>query len=213
MTEYGRIYIIRNTVNEKVYIGQTHVSIKLRFQNHLSAARRGLDYVIGKAIRKYGEDKFYVELLEECTTEELNDREKYWIAFFNSTNNKFGYNMSIGSNIVRTTNDLDETLVLNMFNQGNTSTKIAKILSVHPTKIAAILKKNNVIYGIDKQRIDKVTESMTVDLYLDGYSTVDISKKFGINKSTVRRVLKRNNIELRTFKETKNLKRNLSTLQ
>lgn len=213
MTKYGRIYIIRNTVNEKVYIGQTQVSIKLRFQNHLSAARRGLDYVIGKAIRKYGEDKFYVELLEECTTEELNDREKYWIAFFNSTNNKFGYNMSIGGNVVRTTNDLDEPLVLNMFKQGNTSTKIAKILHVHPDKIAAILKKNNIIYGVDKQRIDKVTESMTIDLYLDGYSTVDISKKFGINKSTVRRVLKRNNIKLRTFKETKNLKRNLSTLQ
>jgi group I intron endonuclease len=213
MTKYGRIYIIRNTVNKKVYIGQTHVSIKLRFQNHLSAARRGLDYVIGKAIRKYGEDKFYVELLEECTTEELNDREKYWIAFFNSTNNKFGYNMSIGGNVVRTTNDLDETLVLNMFKQGNTSTKIAKILHVNPYKIATILKKNNIIYGIDKQRIDKVTESMTIDLYLDGYSTVDIGKKFGINKSTVIRVLKRNNIKLRTFKETKNLKRNLSTLQ
>lgn len=213
MTKYGRIYIIRNTVNEKVYIGQTHVSIKLRFQNHLSAARRGLDYVIGKAIRKYGEDKFYVELLEECTTEELNDREKYWIAFFNSTNNKFGYNMSIGGNVVRTTNDLDETLVLNLFKQGNTSTKIAKILHVNPYKIAAILKKNNIIYGIDKQRIDKVTESMTIDLYLDGYSTVDIGKKFNIDKGTVRRVLKRNNIKLRTFKETKNLKRNLSTLQ
>lgn len=81
MTKYGRIYIIRNTVNDKVYVGQTHVSIKLRFQNHLSAARRGLDYTIGKAIRKYGEDKFYVELLEECLVEELNEREQYWISF------------------------------------------------------------------------------------------------------------------------------------
>ena len=103
MTKYGRIYIIRNTVNGKVYIGQTHVSIKLRFQNHLSAARRGLDYVIGKAIRKYGEDKFYVELLEECLIEELNEREKYWIKFFKATDNRFGYNMSIGGHVVRTT--------------------------------------------------------------------------------------------------------------
>lgn len=55
MTKYGRIYIIRNTINSKVYVGQTKVSIKLRFQNHLSAARCGKDYVIGKAIRKYGE--------------------------------------------------------------------------------------------------------------------------------------------------------------
>ena len=66
MTKYGRIYIIRNTINNKVYIGQTISSINLRFRNHLSAARNGGDYIIGKAIRKYGESNFYVELLEEC---------------------------------------------------------------------------------------------------------------------------------------------------
>lgn len=49
MTRYGRIYIIKNTVNDKVYVGQTKVSLKLRFQNHLSAARNGKDYIIGKA--------------------------------------------------------------------------------------------------------------------------------------------------------------------
>ena len=42
----------------------------MRFQNHLSAARNNKDYVIGKAIRKYGEDKFYVELLEKCLKED-----------------------------------------------------------------------------------------------------------------------------------------------
>lgn len=82
MTKYGRIYIIRNRINDKVYIGQTKVSLKLRFQNHLSASRKGKDYIIGKAIRKYGESNFYIELLEECTIEELNNREQYWIAFF-----------------------------------------------------------------------------------------------------------------------------------
>lgn len=82
MTKYGRIYIIKNKINNKVYVGQTTVSIKLRFQNHLSAARHGKDYIIGKAIRKYGEKNFYVELLEECLKEELNDREIYWISYF-----------------------------------------------------------------------------------------------------------------------------------
>ncbi len=82
MTKFGRIYIIRNKVNTKVYVGQTTVSIKLRFQNHLSAARHDKDYVIGKAIRKYGEQNFYIELLEECLSSELNEREMYWISFF-----------------------------------------------------------------------------------------------------------------------------------
>lgn len=213
MTKYGRIYIIRNTINSKVYIGQTKVSLKLRFQNHLSAARNGKDYVIGKAIRKYGEENFYIELLEECTIEELNERERYWISYFNSTNNKFGYNISIGGNVIRTTKKLDSNLIINMFNSGIPAYKIAKILHTGVPNITNLLKESNIIYGLGLQKTDKLEESMIVDLYLDGYSTIDIGRKFNKNKSTIKRILLRNNIKLRTFKETKNLGRNLPTLQ
>ena len=213
MAKYGRIYIIKNTINSKVYIGQTKVSLKLRFQNHLSAARNGKDYVIGKAIRKYGEENFYIELLEECTIEELNERERYWISYFNSTNNKFGYNISIGGNVIRTTKELDSNLIINMFNSGIPAYKIAKILHTGVPNITNLLKESNIIYGLGLQKTDKLEESMIVDLYLDGYSTIDIGRKFNKNKSTIRRILLRNNIKLRTFEETKNLGRNLPTLQ
>lgn len=210
MTKYGRIYIIRNTVNDKVYVGQTHVSIRLRFQNHLSAARHGKDYVIGKAIRKYGEDKFYVELLEECLLEELNEREQYWISFFRATDNRFGYNMSVGGNVVRTTKELDESLVLKMFNSGIGSYEIAKILHVHPYRTAEILKKHHIIYGVEKQK--RKDEKEIIDAYLSGKGTMDICREFGINKSTVRRILLRNNIKLRSRKKNKNSERNPQTL-
>ena len=210
MTKYGRIYIIRNTVNDKVYVGQTHVSIKLRFQNHLSAARRGLDYVIGKAIRKYGEDKFYVELLEECLIEELNEREKYWIAFFKATDNRFGYNMSIGGHVVRTTKELDENLVLKMFNSGIGSYEIAKLLHVHPYRTAEVLKKHNIIYGVEKQR--RKDEKEIIASYLSGKGTMDICRQFNIDKSTVRRILLRNNVKLRSKIKNKNSERNPQTL-
>lgn len=212
MTKYGRIYIIRNTVNSKVYIGQTTMSIKLRFSNHLSAARCGKDYVIGKAIRKYGEDKFYVELLEECLYEELNEREQYWISFFNSTNNKFGYNISIGGNVVRTTKELDELDIISKFNSGVAAFKIAKDLHVATSKITTILKKYNINYGLDLQKTSSEVEQKIIQLYLIGYSTVDIGKRFNMNKSTIRRILVRNSIKLRSFKETKILGRNLPTL-
>lgn len=210
MTKYGRIYIIRNKVNDKVYVGQTHVSIKLRFQNHLSAARRGLDYVIGKAIRKHGEENFYVELLEECLIEELNEREKYWISFFNSTDNRFGYNMSVGGNVVRTTKELDEEQVLAMFNSGIGSYEIAKLLHVHPYKTAEVLKKHHIVYGIDKQR--RSDEKEIIETYLSGKGTMDICRRFKINKSTVRRILLRNNIELRGKTKNKNSERDPQTL-
>lgn len=213
MTKYGRIYIIRNKVNKKVYVGQTKVSLRLRFQNHLSAARRGKDYVIGKAIRKYGEDNFYIELLEECSKEELNNREKYWISFFNSTNNKFGYNISIGGNVIRTTKELDKNLVIKIHNSGIPAFKIARILHTGVPNITNLLKSLNIKYGLELQKTNPLEESMIIDLYLDGYSTVEIGYKFNKDKSTIRRILLRNNIKLRTFKETKNLGRNLPTLQ
>lgn len=213
MTKYGRIYIIRNKINDKVYVGQTTVSLRLRFQNHLSAARKGKDYVIGKAIRKYGESNFFIELLEECAQEELNEREKYWISYFNSTDNKFGYNMSTGGNAVRTTKELDNDKVIQLFNSGVPAYKIAKMLHTGVSNITNLLRSLNIKYGLDIQRTDSLEESMIIDLYLDGYSTVNISKKFNKNKSTIRRILLRNNIKLRSFKETKNLGRDLPTLQ
>ena len=213
MTEFGRIYIIKNKINNKVYVGQTKVSIKLRFQNHLSAARCGRDYIIGKAIRKYGEENFYVELLEECLASELNEREMYWITFYNATDNKFGYNMSLGGNVNRKPTQIDEELVLKLFKEGNSAQKIKTLLHTDSQNISMILKKHNITYGIDLQRIPKETTLKVISLYQQGYSSVQISHNLGINKTTVLRTLKRNNIPIRTYKETKNLGRNLPTLQ
>lgn len=213
MTKYGRIYIIRNTVNEKVYVGQTKVSLKLRFQNHLSAARRGNDYVIGKAIRKYGEDKFYIELLEECTVEELNEREKYWISFFNSTNNKYGYNISLGGNVVRTTKELDKSKIIRMFNSGVPAYKIAKSMHIGTSNITNLLKELNIKYGVSLQKIDNTEEAMIVDLYLDGYGTMEISRRFKRDKGTIRRVLLRNGIKPIAYRKNKNSGGNPLTLQ
>ena len=212
MTKFGRIYIIRNKVNTKVYVGQTTVSIKLRFQNHLSAARHDKDYVIGKAIRKYGEQNFYIELLEECLSSELNEREMYWISFFNSTDNKCGYNISIGGNVVRTKEDLNDTFIVNLFKSGIPAYSIAKMLHTGIPKITNLLRKLNISYGVDLQKTNSKDESEIIRLYEIGYSTVEIGFKFGKNKSTIRRILLRNGVKLRTFKKTKNLGRNLPTL-
>lgn len=212
MTKFGRIYIIRNTVNTKVYVGQTTVSIKLRFQNHLSAARNGKDYIIGKAIRKYGEDKFYIELLEECSEEELNEKEIYWISYFNSANSRFGYNMSIGGNVTRTTIELDKELILSMFNSGIPAYKIAKIIHTGIPNVTKLLKDNNIIYGNALQKTTEEEEKEIIELYKSGHRTMDISRKFNRDKSTIRKILLRNGIKLRTYKENKNLGRNLPTL-
>ena len=88
---YGVIYKITNTKNGMIYIGQTTRSVKERFGEHMKS-----DYLIGRAIRKYGVENFTVEVIEECATpEQLNEREIFWIAKLN-TKHPHGYNMTDG---------------------------------------------------------------------------------------------------------------------
>ena len=96
----GFIYIIKNTVNNKVYVGQTKVSVEQRWKEHLRHASYGKQ-VINRAMKKYGIDKFYIEILETCTLDMLDTREIYYINLYDSTNKSKGYNVSIGGNTPR----------------------------------------------------------------------------------------------------------------
>lgn len=96
----GFIYIIKNTVNSKVYIGQTRTSVEQRWKEHLRHAQYG-DQIINRAMKKYGIDKFYIETLEICDIKLLDYREMYYIDLYDSTNKSKGYNVSIGGNTPR----------------------------------------------------------------------------------------------------------------
>lgn len=88
---FGVIYKITCLVNGKPYIGQTKQTLNRRIGQHATA-----DSYIGKAIRKYGWENFTVEVLEECETpEQLNERERFWIACFNCKHPN-GYNLTDG---------------------------------------------------------------------------------------------------------------------
>lgn len=93
------IYTFINKINGKRYIGQS-TDIGRRYYQHSinSLNSNTLEYnsYFYKAIRKYGFSNFSFEILEECEEEKLNEREKYWIEFFNSNNQEFGYNLTEG---------------------------------------------------------------------------------------------------------------------
>lgn len=97
----GKIYIIENTVNDKVYIGQTITSLDTRWKNHLSNARNekhpdNTHMIIYNAMRKHGIENFSIRILEEnIPQEKLNERETYWITKYNSIRPN-GYNILLG---------------------------------------------------------------------------------------------------------------------
>lgn len=52
-------------------------------------------------MKKYGIDKFYIETLEICDADILDQREMYYIELFDSTDKSKGYNVSIGGSTPR----------------------------------------------------------------------------------------------------------------
>ena len=91
------IYKITNLINNQCYIGKSE-NIEKRWSRHLSVWSnlndKAYNYPLYKAIRQYGLEKFKWEVLEQCSKEKLNEREKYWIAFYDSYKN--GYNQTEG---------------------------------------------------------------------------------------------------------------------
>lgn len=98
------IYLLTNLITHKVYIGQS-VDIHRRWQEHKRSSmpnkyahksERDQKAPIHLAMRKYGVDNFELKVLEECSKELLDEREKYWIKYYHSNNKKYGYNITDG---------------------------------------------------------------------------------------------------------------------
>lgn len=89
------IYIIKNSINEKVYIGKTKYNTLTRQYQHLKHLNNG--QYIHNAMKKLGVENFQVETIETNIEdiETLNEREKYWIAFYDCKPPK-GYNIQDG---------------------------------------------------------------------------------------------------------------------
>lgn len=84
----------RNKINNKVYIGQTCQPLEQRFRNGNGYKDSPVFY---NAIKKYGQSNFKTEILERnLSLEEANQKEIFYIKKYNSTNIKFGYNVSSG---------------------------------------------------------------------------------------------------------------------
>ena len=83
--------------NGKCYIGQTSRTLEIRKQDHKNSYKRvDRNVPFYSAIRKYGWEDIIWEVIEEVPDNQLNEREIYWIDFYNSYG-KDGYNATKGS--------------------------------------------------------------------------------------------------------------------
>lgn len=90
------IYLIKNNINGKCYVGKTLKSPAERFSEHLRDARKPTEEnrPLYRAIKKYGEDNFSLQVLEECADEFASSREIWYIKALKTYT--CGYNATTG---------------------------------------------------------------------------------------------------------------------
>lgn len=71
------VYLIENKITKECYIGQSK-NIEKRFLNHKDNAKNK-KYALYVDMRYYGGSNFNYSVLELCSTNQLDEREMYWI--------------------------------------------------------------------------------------------------------------------------------------
>ena len=97
----GHIYKIENKLNGKIYIGQTVKTVEKRFIQHKNNSNKPYfsQILLYKAFNKYGIENFECTEIEEVPNEMLDEREKYWIEYYNSYFD--GQNSTLGGRAVQ----------------------------------------------------------------------------------------------------------------
>ena len=180
----GFIYKITNTINGKSYIGQTIQNVKERFYQHCATkcSKAVSNMAIHRAIKKYGKSNFTVEVIEEIDSANLNDRERYWIKYYNSYNN--GYNSTKGGQDgCKSFKDLDVESIIKEYNTGKSLRTLGTIFKVDKQTIKDLLVRNNINLRTTKtyKLSQKDREDIIKDLSL-GLSRKEIISKWHISK-------------------------------
>lgn len=111
----GCIYLYTNKINGMKYVGQTICRLQKRHWEHLHRDNSYID----RALRKYGEENFTLEVLEDGIEDRavLNEREMYWIAKYDSFNN--GYNLTRGGFGASSFNEEDAERIIHLLRNSN----------------------------------------------------------------------------------------------
>lgn len=143
---YCCIYVFRNKLNGKCYVGQS-VEPEKRYNAHINAAKHGSKYHFHRALRKYGIENFDYFLVYgnhlpiENIRNILNEQERKWVKFFDSYNN--GYNMTPGGD-----------------GSGKSGTK-GMLGKNHNDETKEKIRQHSLLQMQDPEQIRKIRESLT----------------------------------------------------
>lgn len=138
------IYCIENLANNKRYFGQS-VDIVNRLSKHRTTLRdnRHSNEHLQSAYNKYGHDNFKFYIVEECDASMLDERERYYIALYQTNDREYGYNIEPGGNKNKTLPDetKEKIRMANLGKKPSDETKRKMSASLKGRKLSAEQKK------------------------------------------------------------------------
>jgi len=151
------IYLIRNLINGKVYIGQT-INIKQRIRQHINKFKRGKHYnsYFQASMDKYGMHNFELLVLELCERENLSNLESKYIKQYKSYKKDKGYNMTLDCN-----------------------THIYSTRKIIGSKNRELLIKNNINKTANARRVNQY--SLNGEFIKTWKSSKEVNQKLGIS--------------------------------
>lgn len=195
----GTIYIIKNKINSKIYIGQTIRLAQVRFNQHCKKSS-SQSHLITRAISSYGKENFFYEILETNieTYEELNAKEEYYIESYKALHPN-GYNLSPGGAKWRKRPKLDamqENEVIEEYLNGFSAREIGLKYNINHKSIFAILDKHDIERRKKTLKLPNrtsiVTEEIMIDLYLNKKMKIkDIASDLGVCNRTINEAKRR----------------------
>lgn len=195
------VYVIKNTLNDKVYVGQTTRPIKDRWKQHVRCSKKH-NYPISRAILKHGKENFTIEEIDGANSlSELNYLETHYIYKFNSLAKESGYNVLLGGNNKRMPKSVKEKISKSLKGVSKIS-NISKELKSKIAKENGSKTFNNFenwalangskwfeVYKAIKTKDKKYTRGKFIGKWL---TSINCSKDLGITSSHIRNCLLNN---------------------
>jgi len=115
-----------NCPNNRIYIGSAF-NFKKRKQRHLSSLKCHTHHndFLQKIYDVYGKDSLVFEIIEECTIEQLNEREIYWGEYYNVLGEN-GLNLKLGGRSGKLNNDVKNQISKSLKGKSKLTSKKGK---------------------------------------------------------------------------------------
>lgn len=195
----------KKDIEDYVYIGQT-VNLKQRRLKHekydpYNPNTKEYYYPLSRGIRKYGIENYECKIIEEVESQEdLDERERYWIQYYNTYNDNSKYNMTPGGSPsqYKFTYFNDKTIDTAIDLIKNTNIKFQEISDI--TGISVVMlseintgkrrKRDNESYPLrELTRGKQLTQNQINEiinlLKYDFISSVDIAEKYNVQPTLI----------------------------